>query len=397
MKKLKILLMLGILLCFGFALSSEVHAQGVGPKPFKADDVLPATTQLRISWDSTFDVTDYDDQLYIIDVYPLSIIVGYEDYNEMYNFFIQFTEDIYIVIDSVWQPPYSEYGGSGQSYVIIDISHLTEEQRTIYPDADTITGLYWEDLNAPSGFSITFEENGGTTQTDLTEQTALPDPLPIPTKENHTFVGWYYDSYLFDEAHAGDPLTDDVTLYARWLPGKLFEVDDVLPVTTVLKIRILFGQGDYHVETVDRSGIYLSIDWIGGVKDLYVEFGGLVRYDGEVTASEIDYTIDISNWSLDQRTIKSVSSGNGTFVTWEDTTPDGYTQGYLAAREEFGYYDSRTNQWLSVEEYLDLYGTDKPGQSDFYVNFDKYFIPAMIIVFGGTIVLTILKVFKGRE
>ena len=66
-------------------------------------------------------------------------------------------------------------------------------------------------------------------------------------------------------------------------------------------------------------------------------------------------------------------------------------------KEEYGYYDSRTNQWLSVEEYLDLYGTDKPGQSDFYGNFDKYFIPAMIIVFGGAIILTVLKVFKGRE
>ena len=252
---------------------------------------------------------------------------------------------------------------------------------------------------SPSGYSITFEEYGGTTQTDLTEQTALPDPLPIPTREGYIFVGWYYDSDFFDEdkAFAGDPLTDDVTLYARWLPGKLFEKDEVLPATTQLKIRILFGQGDYHVETVDRSGIYLSIDWIDGVKDLYVEFGGLVQYDGVTSASEIDYTIDISNWSLDQRTIKSVSSENGSFVTWEDATPDGYTQGYLTAREEFGYYDSRTNQWLSVEEYLDLYGTDKPGQSDFYGNFDKYFIPAMIIVFGGAIVLTVLKVFKGRE
>ena len=117
-----------------------------------------------------------------------------------------------------------------------------------------------------------------------------------------------YDDEFFNEALADDPLSDDVTLYARWLPGKLFEKDEVLPATTELKIRILLGQGDYHVETVDRSGIYLSIDWIGGVKDLYVEFGGLVQHDGEVSASELIYTIDISNWSLNQRTIKSVSS-----------------------------------------------------------------------------------------
>ena len=50
MKKLKIFLLLSILLCFGFALSSEVHAQGNGPKVFEVNDILPATTQLRISW-----------------------------------------------------------------------------------------------------------------------------------------------------------------------------------------------------------------------------------------------------------------------------------------------------------------------------------------------------------
>ena len=80
---------------------------------------------------------------------------------------------------------------------------------------------------------------------------------------------------------------------------------------------------------------------------------------------------------------------------------DGYFIGYQHARERYGYYDSITDEWLTVDEYVARYGTGNgngsPGASDFYNNFDKYFIPAMIIVFGGAIVLTILKVFKGRE
>jgi len=377
--------LLSILLCFGFTLSSEVHAQGGGPKFIKLNDVLPATTQLRLTFDFAYLDTDKDSWFTTTGNYIYGWASFYDD-----------EEDISLKVNSN-DVTYTSYIDGVYIYDL-DTSTLTEAQRTVdYADDDDIYWT-WEDLApTPTGYSVTFEENGGTTQTDLTEQTVLPNPLPIPTKENHTFVGWYYDSYLFNEAFAGDPLTDDVTLYARWLPGKLFEKDDVLPATTELKIRILFGQGDYHVETVDRSGIYLSIDWIGGVKDLYVEIGGVVIHDAPTSADEVYYTIDISNWSLDQRTIKSVSSENGSFVTWEDTTPDDYTQGYLTAREEYGYYDPITNQWLSVEEYLDLYGTDKPGQSDFYNNFDKYFIPAMIIVFGGAIVLTILKVFKGRE
>ena len=405
MKKLKIFLLLSILLCFGFALSSEVHAQGGGPKIFEEGDVLPATTQLRISWtdDIYYTLSGSDDKIigshnnmrtiiYVEEDGSISILGG------PYNWIT--------IIDGVEEEfvfPYTNYDGN-HAYCDIDTSTWDLIDRTISIVDVGMDIFAWEDLaQAPTGYTITFNSDGGTIISDIEEATELPDPLPIPTKEKYTFAGWYYDDDFDTKAFAGDPLSDDVILYAKWYPGKLFEVGDVLPATTELVIRIQFGQGDYHVESVDRSGVYISIDWIGGAgdySDVYIEFGGLVRYDGELASSSLSetyYTIDISNWSLDQRTIKSVSSENGAFATWEDVTPDGYTQGYLAAREEFGYYDPTTDQWLSVSEYLELYGTDKPGASDFYNNFDKYFIPAMIIVFGGAIVLTILKVFKGRE
>ena len=371
----------------GDSLTDDVtlYAKWLPGKLFEVDEVLPATTALKIY--IKFGQGDYH--------------VETDDPNGIYLTidWIGGVKDYYLEIGGVLQ--HDGVTSADEIYYTIDISNWSSSQRTI-KSVSSENGIFvtWEDLApAPSGYSITFEENGGTTQTDLTEQTALPDPLPIPTKENHVFVGWYYDSSQIHKAFAGDPLTDDVTLYARWLAGKLFEEDEVLPATTELKIRILFHEyGDYHVETDDPNGIYLTIDWIGGVKDYYLEIGGVLQHDGVTSAESIIIgPINISNWSSSQRTIKSVSSENGIFVTWEDATPDGYTQGYLTAREEFGYYDSRTNQWLSVDEYLDLYGTDKPGQSDFYGNFDKYFIPAMIIVFGGAIVLTVLKVFKGRE
>ena len=79
-------------------------------------------------------------------------------------------------------------------------------------------------------YSITFVENGGTTQTDLTEQTALPTPLPTPTKSGYTFVNWYYDSSFTQKATAGDTLESNVTLYAKWHNlGSLFtEIADAI-------------------------------------------------------------------------------------------------------------------------------------------------------------------------
>jgi len=126
-----------------------VEPEPTGPKAFVVGDVLPATTQLKISWDDTFDYTDYDSLSVIRSIkYPF-IVVGYEEGYATYLFEIQIPRaDTIYIVNSVWKSPYSEYGGSGQSYVIIDISHLSEEERTIDSNSDIITGLYWEDLNA---------------------------------------------------------------------------------------------------------------------------------------------------------------------------------------------------------------------------------------------------------
>ncbi len=68
---------------------------------------------------------------------------------------------------------------------------------------------------------ISFEENGGSTVTDLTEQSNLPDPLPTITKAGYNFGGWWTtsDFQAGTEAVAGAAVesTDDIVLYAKWL------------------------------------------------------------------------------------------------------------------------------------------------------------------------------------
>jgi uncharacterized repeat protein (TIGR02543 family) len=187
-------------------------------KIFTVGDVLPATTQLRIiadipnaGWDGQggayttnqyLRVYTYDDSGsadYGFDVKINGSFLTLSNYNlsKLVNNEWVSCEDVEYNIMSV----------------IIDTSTWTEIQRTI---VNSTPPVYWEDLNAPQGYTITFNSNGGSTVTDLTEQTALPNPLPIPTKENHSFIAWYYDSDFTNEALAGDPLTGDVTLYAKW-------------------------------------------------------------------------------------------------------------------------------------------------------------------------------------
>ncbi|NLL02278.1 MAG: InlB B-repeat-containing protein [Mollicutes bacterium] len=621
--------MLSILLCLGFTLSSEVHAQGDGPKTFEVNDILPATTQLKISWTSSLiDYTNSINGTYYIQTSSWSKFrieisnstsgTGAKIFKVDVNGISTniFTKDTFPNFIS----PYTDFGGI-HPYIIIDISSLSELDRTI-----TIVEnlpLVWEDLNAPTGYSITFEENGGSPVTDLSDQTALPNPLPTPTKSGYTFVNWYYDSAFTQIANPGDTIESDVTLYAKWqintytitfeenggspvtdlsdqtalpnplptptienhtfflgwyydpdftnraFPGdpltsdvilyakwgladtpKVFEVGDVMPLGQVkiqfehvndgdfywINQTITFNNSNkinFNAEEDDGQDIWASVSIEPSLSSNYQIIDDTHAEDEAVYERRnmvCWIIIDFSNCTLEERTVTDISfqGSSGAVlkdITWEDVTPgpkpfeeddilpagyikiswdftdkfndifdydvtfwivgdgdpennlyieievwdygeevrftinqeefyidtpgeivisipipytivqidasegydyydsigdallwevvteedfiyseayqdgysDGYFLGYKHAREIYGYYDSKTNEWLSVSEYIARYGTDKMGQSDFYNNFDKYFIPAMIIVFGGAIVLTILKVFKGRE
>lgn len=361
MKKLKIFLMLSILLCLGFALSSEVHAQGGGPKIFEVDDVLPATTQLRISW---------VDDIYEL-LYKGEVAIRFKD-NQGFSrqfIYIDMDEDkeLHISLPSssilichldlgYFESPYTNYDGN-HPYIDIDTSTWDINRRTITAVEAGMDIFTWEDLNAPQTPSgpKPFE---------------IGDELPAGyIKISWDFTDKFNDIIDYDVtfwvAGDGDP---ENTLYIEievWDYGE--------------EVRFSINQEEFHIDTPGEIVISIPIPYT------------IVQID----ASEgYDYYDSIGNTLLWEVVTEEEFIYN---QAYQEGYSDGYYLGYKHAREIYGYYDPKTDEWLSVTEYLNRYGTDKMGQSDFYNNFDKYFIPAMIIVFGGAIVLTILKVFKGRE
>jgi uncharacterized repeat protein (TIGR02543 family) len=195
-------------------------------KVFEVGDVLPATTQLRISWGEFY--------TYIFSIYTQSgsfLLVRFyidgepSDFIEINNTLIfQQNSDF----NGGWISPYTDSDGN-HAYIDIDTSSWPLSKRTVSSEVIT-TLLTWEDLNASSGYSITFEENGGTTISDIEEATELPTPLPTPTKSGYTFVAWYYESNFQTRAKAGDTIESNVTLYAKWHNlGSLFtEIADAI-------------------------------------------------------------------------------------------------------------------------------------------------------------------------
>jgi len=211
-------------------------------KIFQVNDVLPATTQLRISWgnitaEEFFNIGWYDrlkTQAGDFILTRLDYAYGGWYFAAGFLGFYDEIEGRNTILHKIagWDDDstYGWYSGYGpNSYCDIDTSTLSEAERTITYRSPS-TYLYWEDLApTPSGYTITFNSNGGTTISDIEEATELPT-LPIPTKSGYTFVAWYYESNFQTRAKAGDTIESNVTLYAKWHNlGSLFtEIADAI-------------------------------------------------------------------------------------------------------------------------------------------------------------------------
>ena len=81
-------------------------------------------------------------------------------------------------------------------------------------------------IGTPVVYTITFNSNDGTSVAPqnvnagekLTEPT--PAPTPTPTREGFTFDGWYEDSTFSTKFNFDTPITDNMTLYAKWTENK---------------------------------------------------------------------------------------------------------------------------------------------------------------------------------
>ena len=137
--------------------------------------------------------------------------------------------------------------------------------------------------------SITFVENGGEPeQTDLTEQTNLPNPLPAIAKAGYNFGGWYTDENFQTLAVAGAEITENTTLYAQWLE----------PYTVAVALVKIAALPDGEK-----------------TEDVYVQ--GVVT--GEVSISGTSASYDIKDASVDNRLAIYKGKGlNGADVTAGD-------------------------------------------------------------------------------
>jgi uncharacterized repeat protein (TIGR02543 family) len=83
-------------------------------------------------------------------------------------------------------------------------------------------------------FTVTFDIQGGTPQpqASIVNEGAVINPLPVVTKADYTFQGWYTEAAGGTEFTVTTPVTGDITLYARW---------EAVPVTFTVTFDVQGG------------------------------------------------------------------------------------------------------------------------------------------------------------
>ena len=113
---------------------------------------------------------------------------------------------------------------------------LASDLKVIYNDEDVtstvdVTRWPWgayvtvdlgKAIETPVVYTITFISNDGTpvAPQNVNAGEKLAKPTPAPTKEGFTFDGWYEDSTFSKEFDFNTPITNSMTLYAKWAENK---------------------------------------------------------------------------------------------------------------------------------------------------------------------------------
>ena len=127
-------------------------------------------------------------------------------------------------------------------------------------------------------YTVTFNSNGGQSVPAVTVESGKKLPAPTaPTRTGYTFDGWYKESGLTNEWKFDiDVVTEDITLYAKWLmdgPTDIERVDAVYDWINIGDISALTNQSPRLIlpATRDQVTITWSID-----KPNYIQSNGII-------------------------------------------------------------------------------------------------------------------------
>ncbi len=136
---------------------------------------------------------------------------------------------------------------------------------------------------------------GSFTQTVANGATAI-EPNPAPTNGNQNFAGWFSDEQLNSSYNFDDPVTTDMTLYAKWDVNVTCSVSKSIELNDSIRINVkLYNLSDaehpeyYHVSAAFNGSTTVN----GNLADLLASGVAVIRNEKYVipVADTISYQI----------------------------------------------------------------------------------------------------------
>lgn len=127
--------------------------------------------------------------------------------------------------------------------------HVVDGDIVLYP---ILRSAHWINFETNSVYSIVDAEY-------IMYNEVTREPSPAPVKTGYIFDGWYIDEDLTQEFEFGHALSEDITLYAKWRPGKteytiIYWAENVTKGTyTFVNSRTI---GDVDTDTVVSGSSY---------------------------------------------------------------------------------------------------------------------------------------------
>ncbi len=182
-----------------------------------------------------------------------------------------------------------------------DFDSLITENKTLYAK--------W--LDNTTEFTVTFDTDGGSSidsQTVLVNKTATKPENP--TKEDAVFIDWYKDSELTQKFDFNSPITEDTTIYAKFLEsGEKLTVTFVYNVDEMnTAVEVGIGQKVTRPDDPVKEGLIFN----GWYEDS--EFSKQFDFNTAI----LDDTVLYAKWSV-RVTVTAVPSGAARFFTDDES------------------------------------------------------------------------------
>lgn len=210
-------------------------------------------------------------------------------------------------------------------------------------------------------YTVEFNSNGGTavqTQTVIEDQKATePDK---PTKSGQTFVGWY-DSTLTTKFNFNTEITDNITLYAKWVTTKDVWIDNTVDRSTsfvVGKVEVKNNKtGEISTEEVYNNSFLATFsnpktsEVESAIDDAY----NLAYNKAKEKSSEVYMeTVESNGTVWDNRKYETIEDGDAVLIGDADYLTGAYGAGDEYTRTHVASGDYGKNTYFIVTASVEI-------------------------------------------